>query len=47
MPPDERIRLNLLLKIDNPPENKDEEDLKEYIGTPKWLISHKLITFVW
>lgn len=28
MPPDERVRLNLLLKIDNPPENKDEEDLK-------------------
>lgn len=26
MPPDERNRINLLLKIDNPPENKDEEE---------------------
>ena len=26
MPQDERQRLNLLLKIDNPPINKDEED---------------------
>lgn len=29
MPQDERYRHNLLLKIDNPPENKDEEEEKE------------------
>lgn len=29
MPLDERNRLNLLLKIDNPPENKDEEENKD------------------
>lgn len=29
MPLDERHRFNLLLKIDNPPENKDQEDEEE------------------
>lgn len=29
MPLDERYRINLLLKIDNPPEDKDEEELKD------------------
>jgi hypothetical protein len=29
MPMDERYRINLLLKIDNPPEDKDEEELKD------------------
>jgi len=29
MPLDERYRMNLLLKIDNPPEDKDDEDMKE------------------
>jgi hypothetical protein len=28
MPLDERYRMNLILKIDNPPESKDEEDEK-------------------
>jgi hypothetical protein len=29
MPMDERYRVNLLLKIDNPPEDKDEEEMKD------------------
>lgn len=29
MPQDERNRVNLLLKIENPPENKDEEEEAE------------------
>jgi hypothetical protein len=29
LPQDERYRINLLLKIDNPPENRDEEEQKE------------------
>jgi hypothetical protein len=29
MPMDERYRINLLLKIDNPPEDKDEEEAKD------------------
>ena len=29
LPQDERYRINLLLKIENPPEDKDEEELKD------------------
>ncbi len=29
MPLEERYRINLLLKIDNPPEDKDEEEVRD------------------